>query len=193
MALNFVVINETPGSEDILRKPAKKVTFPLSPEILDLIETMKTKVIEEEGVGLAASQVGYHLQLLIYHVPPDVLPMRKDAAEVVPLSVLLNGSYTPIPEEGMFSDWEGCFSVNGTIGKVPRYNCIAYEGQNIDGSSVKGIARGFLARVLQHEIDHTQGILFIDRLTPDCLQGPSEEMMKIRRQELEGGFPPSRE
>lgn len=184
-ALEFVVINETDNAEEMLRKPAKKLDFPLSSEILALIEGMKHKVLEADGVGLAASQVGHHLQLLVYHVPPDSMKLRKDAIESVPLSVLINGSYTPVTEEGMFSDWEGCFSVNGTIGKVPRYKCIAYEGFNQDGTPVKGLARGFLARVLQHEIDHTQGILFIDRLTPDCLQGPTEEMMKLRRKELE--------
>lgn len=185
MPQEFIVIDHTPGAEKILRKPAKKVSFPLSESILRLIEEMKISIIEADGVGLAASQVGNHIQLIVYHVPKEVLTFREDVFEEVPLSVLINASYTPIPEEGMFSDWEGCFSVHDTMAKVPRYKSIKYEGQTVDGQHITGSARGFLARVLQHEIDHTQGILFIDRLTKDCIQGPEEEMMKIRREEYE--------
>lgn len=185
MTLNFVVIEHTPNAEHLLKKPAKKLNFPLSKDILDLIENMKKKVLEAQGVGLAANQVGYHLQLIIFHVDDYSFQTRKDAFERVPLTVLINPSYQPIMEEGMTEDWEGCFSVYDHLGKVPRYNSIYFEGYDIQGKKIKDKATGFLARVLQHEIDHINGYLILDRLTKDNLQGTIEDMNKIREQEYE--------
>lgn len=185
MALDFVVIEHSATASMMLKTPCETVIFPLSQDLIQLIDEMKKKMIEADGVGLAANQVGHHIRLVIYHVPSDALSYREDASEVVPITVLINPNYTPIVEEGQFSDWEGCFSVDKTIGKVPRYKAIQYEGQDIDGKPIKAIARGFLARVIQHEIDHVNGFLILDRLTPDCIQGTREEMMRLRKIELE--------
>jgi peptide deformylase len=81
-------------------------------------------------------------------------------------------------------DWEGCFSVKETTGKVPRYNVISYFAQTPEGVLINAIAKGFTARVLQHEIDHIQGVLITHRLTPDCLQGHPDDMMILRFQEF---------
>lgn len=183
--LELVTIEYTPNAPEILKKPAKTVDFPLSSEIVELIEAMKKKVIEIDGVGLAANQVGHHVRVIVYHVPEETLSYRVDATEEVPLTVLINPSYTPIEEEGIFADWEGCFSVAEKVGRVKRFKSIYYEGQSPDGKKVQAKAQGFQARVLQHEIDHVNGVLIIDRLTPDCEQGNPKEIMAKRQKEHE--------
>jgi len=192
-ALELVTIEHSPNAADILKKPASRIDFPLSPEIIALIEAMKKKVIEIDGVGLAANQVGYHVKVIVYHVPEAVRSYREDALEEVPLSVLINPSYTPIEEDGIFADWEGCFSVAEKIGKVKRYKSIHYQGQTPTGETIKAKANGFLARVLQHEIDHINGFLIIDRLTPSCIQGDPKEMKAIREKEYEAQLKKSNE
>lgn len=184
MKLELVTIEESPNRE-ILKKPAATVAFPLDKEIVSLIDAMQAKLIEINAAGLAASQVGHHVRVIIYHVPPEALIIRQDATDVVPITVLLNPSYTPIEEEGKFLDWEGCFSVSERMGKVPRYKCIHYEGITPDGEKISAKAWGFLARLLQHEIDHTNGTLITDVLTPDCLQGHPSDMMPLRKKEME--------
>lgn len=183
--LELVTIEHTPNAAEILKNPCQTVEFPLSANILELIEAMKKKVIEIEGVGLAANQVGHHLRVITYLVPEEALSYRVDASEEVPLTVLINPSYTPIESDGKFADWEGCFSVAETVGKVNRYKSIQYEGQTPEGKPVKATAHGFLARVLQHEIDHVNGFLILDRLTANCIQGNPKEMMAIRKMEYE--------
>lgn len=183
--LELVTIEHSPNAAEILKKQAKIVDFPLSPEITSLIKAMKKKVIEIDGVGLAANQVGYPVKVIVYHVPEDALSYREDAVEAVPLSVLINPSYTPIEEEGIFADWEGCFSVAEKVGKVKRYKSIYYQGQTLSGETIQAKAEGFLARVLQHEIDHINGFLIVDRLTPSCIQGNPKEMKAIRQKEYE--------
>lgn len=184
MALELVTIEHS-ANADILKKPAKDVSFPLTPEIITLIEEMKQKVLEIDAVGLAASQVGHHVRIIVFHVLPRDLAIRQDAYEETPMTVLLNPSYSPLETDNKFFDWEGCFSVAERMGKVPRYSSIEYEGYTPTGEPVKGIAKGFLARVLQHEIDHTRGTLIVDLLTPDCVQGHPSEMMPIRKKEME--------
>ncbi len=184
MKLDLVTIESSPIA-DILRRPAATVEFPLSAEIKALIAAMKLKLIEIEGAGLAAPQVGYHVRVIVYHVTPLDLEIRNDVEALVPMTVLINPSYMPLEAEGKVADWEGCFSVESIRGKPSRYKAIAYQGYTPSGEKVEGIARGHLARLLQHEIDHIRGILFIDVLTPNCIQGSAAEMMAIRHQELE--------
>ncbi len=184
MTLELVTMEASPNAS-ILKKPAQDLQFPLSNDIKILIEDMKTKLLELKGVGLAASQVGHHIRLFIFHVRDQDLQIRKEAAKIVPLTVLINASYTPIEEEGIFEDWEACFSITSVMGKVPRYRSIWYQGYTEEGEFIEAKASGFLARLLQHEIDHTRGRIITDLLTAKCLQGPLEEMMLIRQQELE--------
>lgn len=185
MSSSLQLVNvEHSSNAEILRKPAQILTFPLEAEILELIEDMKKKLIEIEGAGLAANQVGFHIQLILYHVTEDILKLREDATEIIPITTLINPSYTPIEAEGQVSDWEGCFSVS-VVGKVPRWKRISYQGFTPDGQKIKAEASGFHARVLQHEIDHINGIMITDVLTPDCLQGSAEEMRALRVKEME--------
>ena len=100
------------------------------------------------------------------------------------MHTIINPEYTPVNENDIVSDFEGCYSVKRVYGKVPRYKSINLKYQNEDGMLIEKIASGFYARVLQHEIDHLNGILITNRLTPECVQGTFAQMMPLRRAEL---------
>lgn len=185
MSLELVNIEHS-ENKAVLRQPTATVSFPLTTEIKQLIADMKQKVVEIDGVGLAAPQVGRALNLFVYVISEDAKSLRKDATEVIPVTALLNATYEPIggPAEKKVEDWEGCFSVVSTMGKVPRYRRIKYRAQDEDGNIVQGIAKGFTARVLQHEIDHLHATLIIDRLEKHHTHGPIEAMRELRLKEL---------
>jgi peptide deformylase len=185
MPLELVQIEHS-ENKAVLREIAQPVTFPLSIEIKQLIADMKQKVIELEGVGLAAPQVGHPLNLFVYVISEDAQALRKDAHEQIPVTVLVNAKYEPLGSktDKKIEDWEGCFSVATVSGKVPRYRRIKYTAQDEFGQKIEGIAKGFTARVLQHEIDHLNGILIIDRLEKHHIHGPIDEMRTLRQKEL---------
>lgn len=121
--------------------------------VRDMFETMHAV----NGAGLAAPQIGVDLQLVIFGT--DVVNPRYPDAPPVPRTVLLNPVITPIgeaEEEG----WEGCLSVPGLRGVVPRSARIRYRGFDVDGNPIEREAEGFHARVVQHECDHLDGVLY---------------------------------
>lgn len=120
----------------------------------DLVRTMLTS----EGVGLAAPQVAEPLRLFAYWVPSV-----GDEAEVAP-TVLINPELRVIGEE-IEEGWEGCLSIPGLRGLVPRHNRVKVKARSIDGEQVSLTADSFHARVIQHEHDHLDGIVFLDRMT----------------------------
>jgi len=183
MPLELIIIEHAAHPEQ-LTQPAESVTFPLSVEDSELIAQMKKKVLQLNGVGLAAPQIGVSKQIIVYVISEDAKGIRQDANEVIPVTVLLNPSYVPTKDAEIVYDWEACFSVNNTTGKVPRYSKIHYTAKTLDGSTIEATVQGFTARVLQHEIDHIQGILITHRLTPDCVQGHPNDMMALRISEL---------
>ena len=124
--------------------------------IADMLDTMKAF----EGAGLAAPQIGVPLRVVIFGI--DKNPRYPDAPPI-PLTILLNPEISPAGEE-MDSDWEGCLSVPGMRGLVPRYTRIRYRGSAADGREIDQEAEGFHARVVQHECDHLEGILYPDRI-----------------------------
>ncbi len=180
-----IVTIEALENKDVLTKPARDVEFPLSTADQEVIQALKEKFAHENMAGLAAPQIGVHLRIIVFHVDKIALEFREDVEALVPLTVLINPSYESIAANGTNNDWEGCFSVESIRGKVDRYKTISYQGFTPEGKEVKGVANGFLARLLQHEIDHTNGILFTSRLKPENVQGPTEEMIKLRKQEIE--------
>ena len=170
----------------VLREPAKLVTFPLSEENKQFANELQEKMLAlDNAVGLAATQVGKSIQIISFHIPSDVMKYRKNATSVVQPTILINPTYQPLEDEGSYIDWEGCFSVPGYMGEVPRYNVIHYEAYLLSGEKISGIARGFLARVLQHEIGHLNGQIFKDLLNNQCRFGTADEMMKVRIEERE--------
>lgn len=174
----------------VLRKPALEISFPLSREVLFFIEEFKAFIATLESpngapAGLAAPQVGKPWQIVLIQIPEQAKTVRKNVYDTVPLTVLINPSFEPIEEEGTNKDWEACYSVEKKMGEVYRYDVVRYQAFNEQGGVIQGTARGFLARLLQHEIDHLQGSLYIDHLTSDCRFGELEKMWVIRKMELE--------
>ncbi len=124
--------------------------------ITDMLDTMTAF----DGAGMAAPQIGVPFRVVIFGI--DKNPRYPDAPPI-PLTILLNPEISPAGEE-MDSDWEGCLSVPGMRGLVPRYTRIRYRGLDTDGRKIDREAEGFHARVVQHECDHLDGILYPDRL-----------------------------
>ena len=128
----------------------------LASMIADMFETMEA----EHGVGLAAPQVGIDLQLIVFGFDTNE---RYPDAPAVPRTVLCNPLITPLSNE-MEDGWEGCLSIPGLRGLVPRYRSIRYEGLDSDGNHISRQAEGFHARVVQHEVDHLHGLLYPSRI-----------------------------
>ena len=123
----------------------------------DMIETMK----EYDGVGLAADQVHVSKQIAVLEVADNP---RYPEKPLVPLTVLINPIITPITEE-FEDDWEGCLSIPDIRGKVPRAQQIVVRALDRRGKRIELRASNFTARVIQHETDHLDGVLFFDRMT----------------------------
>lgn len=177
---------------EILKQRAKEVKFPLEAKTQKFIQEIREFLATlKNPAGLAAPQVGVSLRIIIIQVPPEVKEIRKDVYDTLPPTVLINPFYTPIAKQSKNKDWEGCFSVPNKMGEVYRYNAIKYEAYTPDGKKITGVAKGFLARLIQHEVGHLNGELYIDLLSSDCRYGSQDEMLKIRKKEMEK-YNPSR-
>lgn len=182
MTLDIVSI-EQPEHYQVLKTKAKPVKFPLTKDTKELILAMKNRLNELGGVGLAAPQVNHPQQIIAIYIPEEASLLR-DNVTTYPMHILINPTYLEMPEASKHSDFEACYSVKSKAGKVPRYKQIKLTYFDETGQFHEQIAEGFYARVLQHEVDHLNGVLITDRLTPDCVQGTMEEMMALRRAEL---------
>jgi peptide deformylase len=148
------------GDARLLRvaKPVEKFDTPeLHRLVADMFETMKAA----NGAGLAAPQIGVDLQLVIFGT--DAPNPRYPEAPPVPRTVLLNPAVTPLSDEEE-EGWEGCLSVPGLRGVVPRWKAIRYSGFDPAGQRIERTAEGFHARVVQHECDHLIGRLYPTRM-----------------------------
>lgn len=147
------------GDPRLLRQ-AQPVTAFGTPEldalIADLLETMR----EVDGAGLAAPQIGVDLQVVVFGFKHN---QRYPDAPPVPETVLINPVLTPLSEEEE-DDWEGCLSVPGLRGMVPRWTKLHYEGMDRFGNLISRDVEGFHARVVQHECDHLIGKLYPMRI-----------------------------
>jgi peptide deformylase len=124
------------------------------PELQALIDDMVETMIDAHGVGLAAPQVGVELQLFVYRAP---------GPPEIPLHVVINPMLTPQAGE-MIYDWEGCLSIPDLRGLVPRHPVVRIQGLDREGSPLDYLASGFEARIVQHENDHLNGVVFLDRM-----------------------------
>jgi peptide deformylase len=124
--------------------------------IADMVETMEAA----QGAGLAAPQIGVDLQLVIFGFKRN---LRYPEAPQVPLTVLINPVITPV-SDAIADGWEGCLSVPGLRGLVPRFERVRYTGFDAHGQSIDREADGFHARVVQHECDHLIGRLYPTRM-----------------------------
>lgn len=144
-----------------LLQVAERVEKFNTPELETLIQDMRDTMEAEDGAGLAAPQIGIGLQVVIFGVKKSA---RYPDAEDVPYTVLINPVIKPLTQETE-EDWEGCLSVPGMRGMVPRFSKIDYQGYDQYGNSINRNVDGFHARVVQHECDHLQGILYPMRIT----------------------------
>ena len=145
----------------VLRQRAAEIppTQMQSPPMQRLIDDMIETMIDYEGIGLAAPQVFEPLRLIVLG-DPDA-DAEDEAA--IPLTVLFNPQFTTLSPESL-DGWEGCLSIPQLRGVVPRSAAVEVRGYDREGSAVELEAEGIFARVLQHEIDHLEGVLFLDRM-----------------------------
>lgn len=147
------------GDPLLLEQAAPVETFG-TPELHSLISDLFDTMQATGGVGIAAPQIGVSLQVVIFGF--DVSD-RYPEAEAVPMTVLINPVLTPLSDE-MVDGWEGCLSVPGLRGEVPRYTQLRYQGFDAEGQIIDRSVSGFHARVVQHECDHLNGILYPQRI-----------------------------
>ena len=155
-----------------LLEPSRPVEKFDTPELHALIADMTDTMKALNGAGLAAPQIGVALQVAIFGV--DHNPRYPDA-ESVPHTVLINPVLTALDDE-MEEGWEGCLSVPGMRGLVPRYQRLRYQGRDQHGNAIDRTASGFHARVVQHECDHLYGILYPMRIRDLRNFGFNEEL-----------------
>ena len=148
------------GDPRLLRVAPPVATFD-TPELHALIADMFDTMAAANGAGLAAPQIGVDLQLVIFGFQKNE---RYPDAPPVPMTVLINPVITPLTDE-IADGWEGCLSVPGLRGVVPRHNRIRYTGFDAQGRPIDREAEGFHARVVQHECDHLIGRLYPTRMT----------------------------
>lgn len=134
------------------------------PEFQNLLRNMEATMYDAKGIGLAAPQIRVSKRIIVFY-----LPASRDSCGVdVPFTVLIN-PVIEILETERVSDWEGCLSVAGKRGMVPRYTKIRYSGLDANGKQISRVAEGWHARVVQHECDHLDGILY-----PEVMAGEDD-------------------
>ncbi|NDH08815.1 MAG: peptide deformylase [Gammaproteobacteria bacterium] len=154
----------------------KQVAIPVQniddKQLLDIVQEMIDTMEAKGGVGLAAPQIGYSLRLIIFGFEHNT---RYPHEQPVPFTILVNPSYealSDVKEEA----WEGCLSIPGLRAAVPRFSHIKYRGYALDGRLIEREADGFHARIIQHEIDHLDGVLYPSRLKDMAKFGFEDEI-----------------
>ena len=147
------------GDPLLLQRAAEVETFD-TPELHALVQDLQDTMQALDGAGIAAPQIGVSLRVVIFGVGHN--PRYPDAEEV-PYTVLINPTLAPVGSD-MEDGWEGCLSVPGLRGIVPRYARLHYTGFDVRGNAIDRLVSGFHARVVQHECDHLDGILYPMRI-----------------------------
>jgi len=169
--------------DPLLQKKSVDVQDPLAPDIQTLIRDMEATIAHLKCSGLAAPQVGVALRLAVFRVMTGnpLYPLTPDDdPKGVDWTVMINPKITPLSEEKRVG-WEPCQSIPGMMGQVARYHAIQYTFLNREGREETRVAKGFHARVVQHETDHLDGILFPDRMEEGCELRPKEEVLASLR------------
>ncbi len=165
----------------VLERVAQPIDDPGAPEVRRLVNDMLDTLEDAGGTGLAAPQVHVPKRLVLFFVSTERAQRENerengredgredgedapDEAEEVPLTVLVNPTLEPLSEE-MVVGWEACLSLPDLAGRVPRYKAVRYRGLDLRGEEIVREARGFHARVVQHECDHLDGVLYPQRMT----------------------------
>lgn len=170
------ILKITRMGDPILAGAAQEVPDPTAPEVRRIVEDMVATAVDFGALaGLAAPQVKIPYRIVLFTVPKD-----KEGGDEIPLTVMINPRWEPLSEE-MEEDWEGCLSLPGLIGLVPRYSHIRYSFQTLKGEVKTVEAKGFHARVVQHECDHLDGKLYVQRMTDPSHLAFTEEYLKYIR------------
>ena len=167
--------------EHSLQQRSSEVTAFGTPQLNRLIEDMWDTMQAEQGAGLAAPQIGVNLRVVIFGFEHN--PRYPDAAGIPP-TVLIN-PVIEVLDKTEEEDWEGCLSVPGMRAMVPRYRAIRYQGRDARGLEFTREVEGFHARVVQHECDHLDGILYPQRIRDMRSFGFREELERSGRLQLQ--------
>ena len=163
------------GDPELLKvsEPVSRFDDSLAELIRDLWDTMAAR----GGVGIAAPQIGVPLRIVVFEVQDSE---RYPDAPPVPRTVLINPEFT-FPDDEVVDGWEGCLSVPGLRGVVPRHRRIRYSGLDAQGQRFERSAEDFHARVVQHECDHLDGVLYPQRMVDLTTLGFEEELSLAQR------------
>lgn len=170
MALRKIITPENP----VLRKKAHKVTRFDDPKLQELIDDMIETMHAAPGVGLAAPQVEVSQRVIVVQLPDDEESVQEYGKDAGVLYALINPELVRVSDE-MVDGIEACLSIPGYYGNVNRHEAVTVQGFDRHGKKVRVKAKGWLARVFQHEIDHLDGILYIDRATEIWRVGEEDE------------------
>lgn len=172
MAVRDVLKMGEPG----LLRVARAVEEFATPFLRELIRDMTDTMRHMDGAGLAAPQIGVDLQVVIFEL--EYNPRYPDA-DKVPFTVLINPVLTPL-DDSMEEGWEGCLSLPGLRGLVPRHRKLRYQGFDAEGCPIDRTVEGFHARVVQHETDHLKGVLYPMRMKDLSKLGFTEVLFPAR-------------
>lgn len=184
----YVVINnddQPVKMRNVLRTKTRPISFPLSARNREIVNILEAKFDAEENcAGLAAPQIGFAKPIIVFAALEDarLKQWRPDFTQYMPKTIWVNPHYEPIDAEET-EDYEGCFSVDDLAGRVKRFKRIKYTAHLLDGTLVTGSAEGFLARIIQHEVDHVRGVLFVDKVTDGKVFSISE-YERLKREKM---------
>ena len=166
----------------VLLQRAEPVADPTDPAIAHLVADMIETMEDAGGAGLAAPQVHVSLRLFVYRVPEARSAGAADPPRAT--AVLINPPLEPVGDDIAIA-WEGCLSIPGLRGAVPRPARVRYRGTDGEGRAVECVAEGFHAVVLQHEYDHLEGIMYPSRMTDFSQFGFTEELIRFPQDQPE--------
>ena len=170
---------------EILRRRAEEIADVYAKDIVQLIDDMIATTIDMDGVGLGAPQVYQSRRLIIVASRPNA---RYPYAPQMEPTAMINPKITDYSSE-LVKDWEGCLSIPGVRGMVPRSKSISVEYLDRNGKAVRADYEDFVARIVQHEVDHLDGITFLDRMdsTKDIVMEREFQKILARQKELRPG------
>jgi len=176
--------------DPVLRRVAEPVADPTADDVRDLIAEMEASLEAAGGIGLAAPQIGVPQRVILISVPASRASDDPEDGET-PLTALINPEITPLGED-MRLDWEGCLSIPDLRGEVPRHHRIHVTASTPEGGIFEGTVAGWRARVIQHEVDHLDGVLYLDRMIDLKRLGFTAEIIEAEaeRKRLERGGKP---
>ena len=155
-----------------LMSPSVAITDFTEPNLKQIVADMHDTMQAKGGVGIAAPQIGYNVRIIMFGFESN--PRYRDEKSI-PFTVLINPVIEILSDE-LEDGWEGCLSIPGFRGLVPRYKKIRYRGYDLEQGPITRVAEGFHARVLQHECDHLDGILYPRRINDLRFFGFEDEL-----------------